>query len=224
LYAIAAPIKGVYRDRLLEGEIAAAFFERVLAQARKHHLLSDEHFTVDGTLIKAWAGQKSFRRKEEPPAEAAPPDDPGNPTVNFHGEKRSNATHQSTTDPQARRDLEPDDAGRLYFQDVGSYWDGVRYATATGEARATFIMESADKPWIFGFKQALEMLMTAPTSDLVAGATGTPVAAGWGSPRLPWDNRARRWNQPQESGEPAGGDHEPNWWQDIQRICMGWPP
>ena len=90
------------RDRLLEGEIAAAFFERVLAQARKNHLLSDEHFTVDGTLIEAWASQKSFRRQDEPPTEEPPTDDPGNPTVNFRGEKRSNATHQSTTDPQAR--------------------------------------------------------------------------------------------------------------------------
>ena len=90
------------RDRLLEGEIAKAFFARVLDQARQHHLLSDEHFTVDGTLIEAWASQKSFRRKDQPPAEAVPPDDPGNPTVNFHGEKRSNTTHQSTTDPQAR--------------------------------------------------------------------------------------------------------------------------
>jgi len=90
------------RDRLLEGEISEAFFERVLAQARKNHLLSDEHFTVDGTLIEAWASQKSFRRQDEPPTDGPPTDDPGNPTVNFRGEKRSNATHQSTTDPQAR--------------------------------------------------------------------------------------------------------------------------
>ena len=88
------------RDRLLEGEIAEAFFALVLAQARKKRLLSNEHFTVDGTLIEAWAGQKSFRKKDAGPPE--PPDDPGNPTVNFHGEKRSNETHQSTTDPQAR--------------------------------------------------------------------------------------------------------------------------
>ncbi|HEY9421320.1 MAG TPA: IS5 family transposase [Thermoanaerobaculia bacterium] len=88
------------RDRLLEGEVAEAFFALVLEQARKKRLLSSEHFTVDGTLIEAWAGQKSFRRKDEGPPE--PPDDPGNPTVNFHGEKRSNETHQSTTDPQAR--------------------------------------------------------------------------------------------------------------------------
>jgi transposase len=88
------------RDRLLEGEIAEAFFALVLEQAGKRRLLSSEHFTVDGTLIEAWAGQKSFRKKDAGPPD--PPDDPGNPTVNFHGEKRSNETHQSTTDPQAR--------------------------------------------------------------------------------------------------------------------------
>jgi transposase len=87
------------RDRLLRGDIARAFFERVLAQAKGQHLLSAEHFTVDGTLIEAWAGLKSFRPKGALPA---PPDDPGNPTVNFHGERRSNATHASTTDPEAR--------------------------------------------------------------------------------------------------------------------------
>jgi transposase len=87
------------RERLLQGDVARAFFERVVAQAQARHLLSAEHFTVDGTLIEAWAGLKSFRRKAAP---AAPPDDPGNPTVNFHGERRSNATHASTTDPEAR--------------------------------------------------------------------------------------------------------------------------
>jgi transposase len=87
------------RERLLRGDIARAFFERVLAQAQRQHLLSTEHFTVDGTLIEAWAGLKSFKRKGAPPT---PPDDPGNPTVNFHGERRSNATHESTTDPEAR--------------------------------------------------------------------------------------------------------------------------
>ena len=86
------------RERLLRGDIAQAFFERVRAQAEQRGLLSDEHFTVDGTLIDAWASLKSFQRKDVPPT---PPDDPGNPTVNFHGERRRNATHASTTDPQA---------------------------------------------------------------------------------------------------------------------------
>jgi transposase len=87
------------RERLLRGDIARAFFERVLAQAQGRQLLSGEHFTVDGTLIEAWAGLKSFKKKG---AAGPPPDDPGNPTVNFHGERRSNATHGSTTDPEAR--------------------------------------------------------------------------------------------------------------------------
>jgi transposase len=88
------------RERLLEGDVAHAFFDRVLAQGRERALLSDEHFTVDGTLIEAWAGQKSFKRKDVVPP--APPDDPGNPSIDFRGERRTNATHASTTDPEAR--------------------------------------------------------------------------------------------------------------------------
>ena len=90
------------RDRLLDHEVAATFFAGVVAQARAAHLMSPDHFTVDGTLIEAMASLKSFRRKDEDPADREPPDDPGNPTVNFHGEKRSNETHASTTDPEAR--------------------------------------------------------------------------------------------------------------------------
>ena len=87
------------RDRLLQADIASAFFDAVLAQARAAGLMSDEHFTVDGTLLEAWASLKSFRRKDA--GSAPPPDDPGNPTVNFHGETRTNDTHASTTDPDA---------------------------------------------------------------------------------------------------------------------------
>lgn len=89
------------RDRLLGGDIAGAFFQEVLEHARGRGLLSDDHFTVDGTLIEAWASLKSFRRKDEG-GHDQPPDDPGNPTVNFHGEKRSNETHESKTDPEAK--------------------------------------------------------------------------------------------------------------------------
>lgn len=87
------------RERLLEGDIAQAFFDQVLELARERRLLSDEHFTVDGTLVEAWAGHKSFKKKGE---KTPPSDDSGNPTVDFKGEKRSNATHASTTDPDAR--------------------------------------------------------------------------------------------------------------------------
>lgn len=88
------------RDRLLEGDIAREFFTRVLGLARDANLLSDEHFTVDGTLIEAWAGHKSFKKKGSKPVDRD--NDPGNPTVDFHGEKRSNETHQSTTDRDSR--------------------------------------------------------------------------------------------------------------------------
>jgi transposase len=87
------------RDRLLRGDIADAFFAEVLAAIRAEGLLSDEHFTVDGTLLEAWASHKSFKPKG---TDGTPPDDPKNPTVNFHGQRRRNATHQSTTDPESR--------------------------------------------------------------------------------------------------------------------------
>ena len=107
------------RERLLIGDVADGFFGAVLAEAKAAGLLSAEHFTVDGTLIQAWAGQKSFRADPMKAAPAVPkhrrkflpPDDPRrdppadgtrNPTVNFHGERRSNATHTSTTDPEAQ--------------------------------------------------------------------------------------------------------------------------
>jgi hypothetical protein len=90
------------RDRLVEHEVARHFFEEVVRQAKGAGLMSAEHFTVDGTLIEAWASLKTFRKKGEKPQDRPPPDDPGNPTVNFHGEKRSNETHQSTTDPESK--------------------------------------------------------------------------------------------------------------------------
>jgi len=127
------------RDRLLRGEIAQLFFDQVLAQARDRGLTSDEHFTVDGTLVEAWAGLKSFKRKDGTGQE--PPDDPGNPTLNFHGEKRRNDTHQSTTDPDAR--LYTKGSGqeaKLYFmghvvmENRNGLAVGARLTRATGTA------------------------------------------------------------------------------------------
>lgn len=89
------------RERLLAGEIAREFFARVRELAAEQGWVSDEHFTVDGTLIEAWAGHKSFKPKDGKGTQE-PPEDPGNPTVDFRGEKRTNETHQSTTDPEAR--------------------------------------------------------------------------------------------------------------------------
>jgi transposase len=87
------------RDRLLEADVARRFFESVVNEARTLNLMSDEHFTVDGTLREACASLKSFKKRGA--GDDAPADDPGNPTVNFHGEKRSNETHESMTDAEA---------------------------------------------------------------------------------------------------------------------------
>jgi transposase len=87
------------RARLLRGQVDVRFFDAILEQAREKGLLSEEHFTVDGTLIEAWASQKSFQPKDQP---KPPSDDPGNPSINFRGQKRTNETHESKTDPQAR--------------------------------------------------------------------------------------------------------------------------
>ena len=88
------------RDRLIESDIAVSFLRSVLEKAQEEDLLSDDHFSVDGTLLEAWASLKSFRPKDGPPD---PPSQGGgrNPEVDFHGEKRSNETHASTTDPEA---------------------------------------------------------------------------------------------------------------------------
>jgi transposase len=88
------------RDRLLEHKVAKVFFVQVWQQAEQANLTSDEHFTVDGTLLEACASLKSFQRKGT--VRHQDPDDPGNPTVNFHGEERSNDTHESTTDPDTQ--------------------------------------------------------------------------------------------------------------------------
>jgi transposase len=90
------------RERLMNHEVGKLFFDAVVKQARTSELMSDDHFTVDGTLIEAWASLKSFRKVDEDPQDCSSDDDPGNPSVDFHGEKRSNQTHQSKTDPESQ--------------------------------------------------------------------------------------------------------------------------
>jgi transposase len=102
------------RDRLLGQDVATKFFDAVVRLANQKGLLSQEHFTVDGTLIEAWASHKSFQPKDGSKKEP-PDDDPGNPTVNFRGETRSNKTHQSTTDPEARLMRKGGGESRLSF-------------------------------------------------------------------------------------------------------------
>jgi transposase len=118
------------RDRLLDGDVADAFFAEVLTAIKEEGLLSDEHFTVDGTLLEAWASQKSFKPKATP---GPPPDDPKNPTVNFHGQTRRNDTHESTTDPDAR----------LYKKAVGREAKLGYLAHLLTENRHGFIIDTA---------------------------------------------------------------------------------
>lgn len=127
------------RDRFLSGEVAEAFFDEILAEAKARDLLSDEHFTVDGTLLEAWASQKSFQKKNAPAG--TPPEDPGNPTVDFHQEKRSNQTHQSTTDPEARlarkgkgKEAKLSYAGHVLLENRNGLVVNVRLTEATGTA------------------------------------------------------------------------------------------
>src|SRR5260221_11413331 len=88
------------RDRLLEAEVAKDFLALVVEQARGQGWASDEHFTVDGSLLEAWASAKRFQPQNK--KSSPPPDDPGNPTLDYRGEKRSNETHESKSDPEAQ--------------------------------------------------------------------------------------------------------------------------
>ena len=136
------------RERLLEGAVAQAFFEQVLKLARQKDLLSDEHFTVDGTLIEAWAGQKSFQKKDAPTGPG--PDDPGNPTLDFHGEKRRNQTHQSKTDPEARlykkgpgKEAKLSYQGQVLMENRNGLVTATRLTPATGTAEREAAVDMA---------------------------------------------------------------------------------
>jgi transposase len=173
------------RDRLLEADVAKEFLAQVVAQARAEGLTSDEHFTVDGTLLEAWAGQKSFQAKEgkQPP----PPDDPGNPTVNFRGERRSNETHESKTDPEAQLARKSDGkesklsySGNLLVENrnglivnaevfVGQRDSGAR--RGTGDAGADSGWKTGDRGRRQGLRHAgFRGRVSAPGSDAACGA------------------------------------------------------
>lgn len=142
------------RDRLLAGDVAEEFFRLVLKQAQRKRLLSSEHFTVDGTLIEAWAGQKSFQACDnddilKPP----PPPDPGsNPTIDYRKQKRSNETHQSTTDPFARLFKKSKGAeaklcylGHLLTENRNGLVVNTRVTLATGTAERDAAVEMASE-------------------------------------------------------------------------------
>ncbi|MCC6808075.1 MAG: IS5 family transposase [Deltaproteobacteria bacterium] len=138
------------RARLMEHEVAWQFFETIVVQARKAGLMSDDHFTVDGTLIEAWASLKSFKKKDGGD-DQRPPDDPGNPTVNFHGEKRSNETHASTTDEEAKlarkgngKEAKLAFSQHALMENRNGLLVGLRIAPATGTAERDVAVEMMD--------------------------------------------------------------------------------
>ena len=140
------------RDRLLAGDVAEEFFRLILKQAQRKRLLSSEHFTVDGTLIEAWAGQKSFQpRDNDDILKPPPPPDPGsNPTINYRKQKRSNETHQSTTDPFARLFKKSKGAeaklsylGHLMTENRNGLVVNTRVTLATGTAERDAAVEMA---------------------------------------------------------------------------------
>lgn len=161
------------RDRLIEHEVIRELFARVLDRAREAGLLSAEHFSVDGTLVRAWASQRSVVPKDGPPPPAS--GSPRNPEVNFKGQKRSNDTHQSYTDPDSRLATKSSKAGA-----VPAYMGHVLTENRNGlvvDARLTQAGGSAER------EAALAMLADLPgercrtvgadkaydTSDFVAG-------------------------------------------------------
>lgn len=147
------------RDRLLDGDIATAFFEEVKREAQLAGLLSDEHFTVDGTMLEAWASHKSFRRKDDADT---PPKDGGNPAVNFRRERRSNTTHASTTDPDAK----------LYRKGAGRAATLGYLAHVLMENRSGLLVQTCVTP-ADGFAErnaALAMLDRVPGGRITLGA------------------------------------------------------
>ena len=134
------------RDRLLEAEVAKDFLALVVEQARGQGWASDEHFTVDGSLLEAWASAKSFQPKNK--KSSPPPDDPGNPTVDYRGEKRSNETHESKSDPEAQmarkgagKEAKMSYSGNLLVENRNGLIVGSRVWEATGTAERYAALE-----------------------------------------------------------------------------------
>jgi hypothetical protein len=176
------------RDRLLAGDIAAAFMDAVLNLPQVKALLSDEHFSVDGTLIQAWASMKSFRRKDgndEPPALGR------NGERNFHKEKRSNETHASTTDPDARLARKSDGegaklafTGHLLMENRNGLVVDARLTHATGTAEPAAVLQMLQALPGTGHKRSARTRATTPPPS-------SPTAAPPASRRM-WRRTSTR--------------------------------
>jgi transposase len=169
------------RDRLLDHDVAHRFFDAVRAEAERRQLLSDDHFTVDGTLLEAWASVKSFRPKDDDNA----PHSGRNPAVDFHGQRRRNDTHQSTTDPEARLAQKSDGtaaklsyAGHLLMENRNGMVVGAALTEANGHAERDTALRLLQrlrserlthKRWTVAGDKGYD------TKDFVAGCRGLAV-------------------------------------------------
>ena len=183
------------RERLLKAEVASRFFHLVVKEAQALDLMSDEHFTVDGTLLEACASLKSFKKVEEGGAGGGKGegDDPGNPTVDFHGEKRSNETHQSTTDPEALlarkgagKEAKLSYSGHVLMENRNGLVTDVEVLPAEGTAErdAALVMMEAipgDQPVTVGADKAYD------TQEFVAEARNLKV-----TPHVAQNNKRRQ--------------------------------
>ena len=174
------------RERLLKQEIADRFFAAVVKQAHLRRYISGEHFSVDGTLLDAWASHKSFRPKDDD-GKGGPPNVGRNPEVDYHGERRSNETHQSTTDPEARLARK----GRL-----GGGQAQLRGAPAHGEP------ERPDRG--HGAELCDRVRRTGDGADLAAAAAEECPATNSGGGQGLRHPRLRR-RVPGDRGDPARG-------------------
>jgi len=179
------------RDRLLRADVARQFFDLVLEEAQARRLISSEHFTVDGTLLEACASLKSFKKMD---GEAEPaPDDPGNATVDFHGETRSNETHCSTTDPDALlarkgkgKEAKLSYAGHVLMENRNGLAVDVMVTQATGTAErdAALLMAEAIPG---GHPVTLGADKNYDTKDFVAEARNVGA-----TPHVAQNNKGRR--------------------------------
>src|ERR1700757_578482 len=210
------------RNRLLEGEVAKEFLAQVVKQAQEKGWTSDEHFTVDGTLLEAWASAKSFQPKDQ--KGSAPPDDPGNPTVDFRGEKRSNQTHESKSDPEAQmarkgrgKEAKLSYSGNLLVENRNGLIVDSRVWEATGTAERY---------------AALEMLQELPGSQrgTVAGDKGFATADFvrecrnlWVTPHVA-QNLGRRGSSAIDSRTARHASYAISQKKKRKRIeeCFGW--
>jgi transposase len=179
------------RDRLLKADVARKFFGLVVQQAQSLDLMSDEHFTVDGTLLEACASLKSFKKVDG--EEAPPPDDPGNPTVDFHGEERRNETHASTTDADALlarkgagKEAKLSYSGHVLMENRNGLVADVEVLQATGKAEraaALLMIEKipGDQPVTVGADKLYD------TKDFVAEARNMNA-----TPHVAQNNKGRK--------------------------------